>query len=196
MTFRLSPLHLLFYALLGVLAINITGCDDDDDPEPENEEELITDVIFTLTPRTDSTETVVFRFEDRDGDGGNDPIQSVTGQLQAGMTYDGTLALTAVEADGGVEDITAEVRDEDDEHQVFYIATDGLDMAFEYDDMDGDGNPLGLLINATAGAAGSGNLTVILRHEPMKDANGIGISNPDPAGGETDIEVVWNATIQ
>ena len=196
MTLRISPLYLLFWSLLGALALTTTGCDDDDDPMAENEEELITDVILTLTPSTSAGETVVFTFQDRDGDGGMAPIQTVSGQLRAGIAYDGTLALTAVEADGGVEDITAEVREEDDEHQVFYVASDGLDMAFEYDDVDGDGNPLGLLINATAGAVSSGKLTVILRHEPMKEASGIGISNPDPAGGETDIEVVWDATIQ
>lgn len=195
MTFRVSPFYLLLCGLLGFVLLTTTGCEDDD-PVIENEEELITDVVLVLTPNTSAGETVTFSFQDRDGDGGMAPTQSVSGQLRSGITYDGTLTLTAVEADGETEDITAEVREEDDEHQVFYVPTDGLDMAFSYDDMDGDGNPLGLLVNATAGAASSGKLTVILRHEPTKDASGIGISNPDPAGGETDIEVVWDATIQ
>jgi len=75
--------------------------------------------------------------------------------------------------------------------------------------MDADGNPVGLSSTLTTGAAGSGTLTVTLRHEPMKSATGVtlrhepmksatGVADGDitNAGGETDIEIVFPVDVQ
>ena len=187
---RFSYLLLLFVCSFGMMTL--TGCDDDDDPEPENEEELITFLSLTLTP-VGGGDAVSFIFEDEDGDGGMAPEVTVSGPLDANTTYEGELLLAG--GDDGDEDITAEVREEDDEHQVFYLITGGS-LTISYDDEDGDGNPLGLSTTATTGQAGGGQLQVILRHEPNKSAPGITIDNPTPAGGETDIEVTFNYSIQ
>jgi len=58
------------YLLLTFLAgsLLITSCKDD--PEPPNEEEIITTVMYTLTPDGGGT-SVTMSFEDLDGDGGN-----------------------------------------------------------------------------------------------------------------------------
>ncbi len=178
---------ILFLLLLTATFVS-TGCEDDD-PEVPNEEEVITNATFTLTSA--NGDIVLFTFLDPDGDGGTAPIITQAGNVAPNTTYNGSLALTNASDPTDIEDITAEVREEDEEHQVFYSTSTGLNMTFAYDDVDGDGNPLGLMTNVTTGESSSGTMTVVLRHEPNKGATGIAINNPDAAGGETDIEVTF-----
>ena len=89
------------------------------------------------------------------------------------------------------EEITDEVLEEADEHQVFYTTTEGLNIQTTYEDQDSQGNPLGLQITLTTGAASEGSLTVTLRHEPVKPNDGL-----DSAGGETDIATSFDVSIQ
>ncbi len=63
--------------------------------------------------------------------------------------------------------------------------------------MDGNGNPVGLTFNLTTGDATTGSVTIILRHEPMKDASGVSDGDITNAGGETDISVtITNVSVQ
>ena len=80
-------------------------------------------------------------------------------------------------------------------HQFFYqVTVNGLDVA--YDDMDDDGNPIGLLTTLTTNGVGAGTMTVVLRHEPDKNAVGVSTGNIANAGGETDIEVTFDVDVQ
>ena len=188
----LKAKNLLFLLALLVVPF-ISGCDDDD-PEPENEEETITTVALTLTPTTAGSDVVVMTFTDLDADGPLPPATTQSGDLTANTTYTGAITFSDASDPTDIEDITLEISDEDDEHQVFYQTDAGLNMTFAYNDSDDDNNPIGLLTNVTTGDASSGNLTVTLRHEPNKTATGVAIDNPAPAGGETDIEVVFGVT--
>ncbi|MBC6995125.1 type 1 periplasmic binding fold superfamily protein [Neolewinella lacunae] len=184
-----------FYPLLLLLlVVFVAGCDDDDDPVIPNEEEVITDLTLTLTPNIGGPETVVFTFKDADGDGGQAPQITSTGTLAPNTTYTGSLELLNASDPTNVESITAEIQEEDEEHQFFFQVAGGLNLTFAYADADDDGNPLGLVTTVNTGASSSGNFTVILRHEPNKTAAGISINNPAPAGGETDIEVTFQAS--
>jgi len=178
---------LLFLALSFVM----TSCEKDD-PEVPNEEEVITTLNYTLTP-DGGGDAVTLSFQDLDGDGGGEP--TVTGgTLMANKTYSGELDLLN-ESEDPAESITEEIREEDDEHQFFFQSTiDGLSVA--YNDMDDDGNPLGLSTTLTTGSAGSGNLTVILRHEPVKSGDNVSSGDITNAGGETDIEVTFAVEVQ
>ena len=179
------------YFLFALLTISFISCDPDD-PEDVNEEELITTVTYTLSPTSGGSD-VVLSFQDLDGDGGNDAI-IVGGTLASNTTYNGSLTLLN-ESEDPVEDITEEVQEEDDEHQ-FFFQVDNLDLAVQYADQDGDGNPIGLLSTVTTRGAGNGSLTVILKHEPEKDAAGVSSGDITNAGGETDISVTFPVTIQ
>ena len=53
------------------------------------------------------------------------------------------------------------------------------------------GNPVGLSFILSTSDASSGALTFTLRHEPNKPNSGL-----DNAGGETDIEITFNVTVQ
>ncbi len=170
------------------------SCSDDDEPEPVNEEEVITTMTVTLTPQGGGT-AVTLRTRDLDGDGPNAPVVTVSGPLTSGLTYDGTIELLN-EMETPAEDITEEVEEEDDEHQFFFIVGGSLDVDTDYSDQDGDGNPIGLSFTLTAGGASTGNFTVVLRHEPDKDAAGVSDGDINNAGGETDISQDFPVEVQ
>lgn len=173
--------------ILFILSISFFSCNDDD-PIIPNEEELITTVIYTLTP-VGGGDDVVFSFTDLDGDGPNAPVL-VEGNLAANTTYEGTIEFLN-EVETPAEDITEEVVEEGDEHQVFYIQT-GSSASVAYDDEDDNGNPLGVLTTLETGDASTGTLIITLRHEPKKPNNG----TLADAGGETDVQVTFDITIQ
>lgn len=92
-------------------------------------------------------------------------------------------------------DITAEILEEDEDHQ-FFFQTNIAGLTVAYSDQDEDGNPVGLQSTATTTGTGNGTVTVILRHEPNKSATGVVSGDITNAGGETDIEVTFNVTVQ
>lgn len=182
-----------FFLLITLL---IAACGDDDGPTIENEEELITELVYVLTPDGGTGTRVQLVFSDPDGDGGQDPIIQVNNPLITGTSYVGTLTVANRSDPSNDLDITAEIRAEDADHQFFFIPSDSLNVTLTYADSDGDGNPLGLETQLLAGAPSTGTLQVILRHEPDKTASGVTISDPAGAGGETDIAVSFPVTVR
>ena len=175
-----------FYALL---TLAMLGCSDDDTaPEIINEDELITTVILTLTP--DSGDQVVLTTIDLDGDGPDEPVTTVVGNFSENTQYQGAVQFLN-ETEDPAEDITQEVIEEADEHQVFYTISEGLNIQTTYEDQDSQGNPLGVQITLSTGTASEGSLTVTLRHEPVKPNDGL-----ESAGGETDISTSFDVSIQ
>ena len=67
---------------------------------------------------------------------------------------------------------------------------------FAYADQDNNGNPIGLSFELTTGDAGNESYTITLRHEPDKTASGVSGGDITNAGGETDIEVVFDITVE
>ena len=182
-----------FYLLLA-LTVSMASCDKEDEPDDPiipNQEEVITTLTYTLTPVGEGN-VVVFSFQDLDGDGGNDPVLT-EGTLAANTVYAGALVLLN-ETESPAEDITLEVEEEADEHQFFFSSTLS-DLSVSYTDTY-NGNPLGITSELTTGAAGSGVMTVILRHEPNKDAEGVADGDITNAGGETDIEVDFTVNVE
>lgn len=175
-----------------MLAFSLTGCEDENTPEPVNEEELITTVILTWTDGSGGVATMTY--EDLDGTGPDVPVVSAD-PLTANTTY--TVAASFLNnAEDPAEDITIEIKDEDDEHQVFFLIDQGLNLSFTYSDMDDNQNPIGLLNDFTTGDASQGNLNVVLRHEPNKSAAGVSDGDITNAGGETDISIDFDVVIQ
>ena len=114
--------------------------------------------------------------------------------MDTNTQYTGSVELLN-ELETPAEDITAEVRDEAEEHQFFFQSTaSGLSVA--YDDLDADGKPIGLTTTITTQGASTGTLTITLKHEPVKDASGVSMGDITNAGGETDIEVTFDVGIE
>ncbi len=188
---QFQKVKLLSLSLL--MGLMIVSCKSDD-PEPVNPEELITTINVTFTNTNDANDVVSGTFKDLDGDGGNAPtITHPT--LRANAIY--TVSIQFLnEQENPAENVTTEIQGEDEEHQIFYVSSGGLNLTYAYTDQDGDGNPLGLAGTAATGAASTGNLVVSLVHEPVKTATGVAEGNPTNAGGETEAEVTFNVTIQ
>ena len=170
-----------------------TACEKED-PIVPNEEELITTLIYTLTP-VGGGSPVEFRFTDLDGDGGDAPVIT-NGTLSANTTYSGVITLLN-ETESPADVISEEVADEAEDHQFFYALNSfGFDGNIAYADADGNGNPIGLQTTFTIGAPSTASLTITLRHEPDKSATSVSDGDITNAGGETDIEVTFEVNVQ
>ncbi|MFQ3352201.1 MAG: hypothetical protein ACI914_001461 [Candidatus Marivariicella framensis] len=178
-----------FSPFILALILSFTSCSKDDDPAPEvvNEEEVITTLEVTLNS---GSSTIIMKYQDLDSDGPNEPVITISGNLTSGTTYVGLIRVLN-ELESPAEDITEEVEEEDLDHQFFYTVGSGLDLTTEYSNFDSAGNNLGTKFNLTAGSASSGSLTFSLVHEPTKPNTGLA-----SAGGETDIQAIFNITIE
>ena len=179
---------------LGLLTL--AACDDDDDGPVDlgpGEEEVITTVRVSLTAPDGSTAELLAR--DPDGFGGGDTLVTTVDTLAANTEYD--VALTFLnETETPAEDVTEEIAEEDEEHQVFFLPSSGLALTVTATDRDADGRPVGLEATARTLVASGGTLRVVLRHEPDKDADGVAGGDIANAGGETDVEVDFPVVIQ
>lgn len=184
-------------SLILLASIVFTACSNDDDgsnPEPVNEEEVITTLKATLTPVGGGT-PITLQTQDLDGDGPDPAVITVSSALAVNTTYDGSLLLLN-ETESPAEEINEEIEEEDDEHQFFYQASNAV-ATFAYADFDGNGNPVGLEFTlTTAATASAGNITITLRHEPSKSAEGVSDGEITNAGGETDIQAVFPVVIE
>ena len=161
-------------------------------PELPNEEELITTLQLDFR-NASSGEVSTFKLYDEDGFGPIEPVYT-NGQLEANTNY--TVTITVLnETENPADNITAEIAEEAADHQFFFTASNSLNIDFAYDDTDVNNNPVGLSTIFTTGAASEGTLTVVLRHEPAKDAAGVKDGDITNAGGETDIQAVFDVTI-
>lgn len=178
-------------ALIFVSSLTVLSCSSDDDHngDHDHEEELITTVIYTLTNSADNMDVVTLTFTDLDGEGGSDGTYDVSGPFTAGATYTGAVQLLN-ETESPADNITEEVENEGDEHEFFYSSD--ADLTIVKTDTDENGNPLGIETTVTAGAAGNGTVTVILKHEPTKPNDGTSAG----AGGSTDVEVTFAVSVQ
>lgn len=198
-------------ALCATTLIGLVACGSDvTDPDGGNEEEQITTVTLTFTP--DTGPTVEAKWNDPDGEGGAAPTaDDIT--LTVGSTYTVTLRFLN-ELETPAENITAEIEEEDDEHQVFFTgsvvegpaATNaGASLLHSYGDMDAGGLAVGLTNTVVARSAGNGTLTVTLRHLPEMSgapqkvaslASDVASGGIDSIAGDSDVSVNFAVTVQ
>ena len=179
-------------AVLGLaLVAGLSSCKKDDDlvptPQPTiNEGEVITTVTLTFVDDAGVQPNVTATFRDPDGDGGLAPDIFDDIVLQNGTVYNCSITLSN-ETVTPIEDITAEILEEDDEH-FFCFSPSGADVTIARTDTDGTFE-VGLESQWTVGAVGSGTTTVTLKHQP-------GVKDGTCAPGETDVEVTFNTIVQ
>ena len=176
----------LFKTAILTLFVMLNSCSNDDRPELINEEEVITTLTVTLTSQ-DGSSTVILQSQDLDGTGAE---ITVSGVLLANTSYSGSITLLN-ETVSPAENITLEVIEEAEDHQIFYTISNGLNITTTYEDFDSNSNPLGTQFSVVTGEASTGTLTFTLRHEPIKPNSGI-----SEAGGETDILASFNVAVQ
>lgn len=191
--------NILLVLLIGTLIV-FTSCSDDEVPGAENEEEIITDVTLTFSPVAGGL-PIVATAQDPDGEGPNN-IEIVDQiQLAANTKY-----ILTIEAENSIagESIAEEIKEEAEEHMFFFGWSNGLFMdpsgdgnidnredPLNYVDFDGNELPLGLKTEWTSGAAGTGTLRVILKHQPdIKSATSTA------SDGESDVDLEWDIIIE
>jgi len=196
-----------------ILTSTIAACTEPGADAPGDETEIITTVKLTFAPE-DGSAPISASFRDPDGDGGmsgtTDPLA-----LAAGMTY--AMQVEFLDELGTpTENITREIEEEAEAHQVFVLggavagpaATDSAaaiadhmytDLESDYGANTGDDLPVGLINTITTRAAGTGELVIVLRHMP--ELNGqpqkvAGLAEQLAAGdalpGEVDANVTFD----
>ncbi len=170
----------------------ITSCSDDDDngPAPVLEEELITNVTLTFVNDADPTDIVVLASVAPDGQDGTS-TQSITGAFTAGASYSLGLSLTNALENPADDVLNDDVIPAADEH-FFVYAVNGINLAVsrDSDDIDGSGDTrLGVNTTWVAGNASTGNVQIILVHEPENadDSNAFG----SVTGGSEDLNITF-----
>jgi len=178
----------IFIALLLMLAL--TSCRK----QPQipqalvNEPENITKVKLTFTDSANASSISTASWSDADGAGGNAPtVDNIT--LSANKTYFTTIEVLD-ETKNPVANVSDEIFKEAEEHQFFFTKSNA-NVEFTYADADVKGNPLGLKTKWKTGSNSTGNVSVILKHQP-----GTKVAAPgDINAGSTDIDVAFQITI-
>lgn len=204
----------MFYRSLAAVffAVSLQACTepgdhDHDHDHDDNENEVITTLELTFTNA--SGEDLVFSWADPENTG--DPVIDDI-ELPAGE-YTTTLKFLN-ELEEPAEDITVEIKDEDDQHQIFFTGdavegpantgNEGAPLLQAYDDEDENGLPVGLTNTFTA-TAGTGDLTVTLRHMPPESGEAVKVEGAagivsdegfSGIGGDNDIQVTLPVTVE
>ena len=164
----------------------ILSCDKED-PKPVNEAELVTTVEVTLIPEGIGI-PVRLKFFDADGDQGSIvPLYTVSGSLKASTSYVATIKMTN-ETVNPPGDITQEVEAEANDHLFCFDVNGNLTIAYE--DVDGNGFPLGLSTSWLTGDAGQVDVAISLRHQAGTK------TGQCPGVGESDVDVAFRLTVE
>lgn len=184
-----------------LVALLLVGCTDTSTPVDTNEGELITTVELTLTPQAGGNDAV-FVWTDRTDTG---VPEADTIALTAGVTYDLAVRFLDELSDPAI-DITEEIADESDEHQLFFTGNviDESVVEVAYEDTDANGLPVGLSASVSGPAKGGGQLTVSLQHLPVEGdvvqkvaglADTVASDGLGAIAGETDVSVEFDLEI-
>lgn len=175
-----------YFLVATAILVLSASCLKDDAPDGPSDQELITTVVVAFTDGAGMVST--FEFADLDGPGGLPAVKDEI-NLKANTNYGLVVTFFDNSDIANPVNITEEVLEEAEEHQVCYEVTGAVGTPVIID-KDANNKPLGLGATLQTGTAGTGSLKIILKHEPDKNA-----ANPCSTG-ETDVEVSFNVVIQ
>lgn len=184
----LRQLYLLAFA--GTLFF-LTACKKFEAGE-DNEEEVITTMNLYFTPDTGGA-TLLYSFDDADGPGGNSPVQSEI-LLEANKVYNVRMELlnrTVSPADT----ITNEVAEEAEAHRFYYTVSPGNNIVVSNLDNDANAVPLGINSRWSTGSAGTGTITITLRHYPGTPPDKQSADPVNSPKSSTDVSIVYSTSI-
>jgi hypothetical protein len=166
---------------------------DEENVTPTDDNEAITTATLTLTSQTTPVQTVTATIENLNTTA---DISRATLNLKANTTYTGLVTLLD-KTKTPVLDVSAEVKEKANEHLFVYTFTPASSSptSLTVTSTDRDTNPspgpypIGLTTEIKTGAAGSGKLKVVLRHQPNAKN---GTATPGSSDLDTDFSVVVN----
>ncbi len=197
------------FPLLSLVVVSLAACPEVTPDEGDNENEVITTITLTFTPDAGGA-ALVFAFDDPENDGA--PIIDAV-VLDNDVDYDLAVSFANELADPA-EDLTAEVRDEAVDHQVFFFGSGvqspasnvaGALITQSYADSDANDLPVGLASTIVTNVTGVAELQVVLRHMPQE--NDVAVKTADAAstfkeqgeaglGGSTDAAVTFPLNVE
>jgi hypothetical protein len=195
----------LIWVLTPFVIVSIASSCEVEDPVKEEVPELITTVRLTFVPASGGSPVIVIAM-DPDGEGVQDIEIEEPVNLMSATSY--TLEITLINglADPTQPeyDVTEEVREEADEHAFYFSWTGNLfsspigdgnaDNAGDdvnYLDADANGLPLGIETAWITGISTTGELRIILKHQPDLKSE-----HATAQTGETDLDVTFPVTIE
>ena len=174
MKFSINPT--LFLKIL-LFTLIFQSCQKDD-PEHIHEHELITRVTFEVTPSGGSTST----FNWNEGD------NNLSLNLNSDTNYEVKVFFYNASDPSDIEDVTMEIREEADEHLIFYDFSNSANLqvtSSSNDTTDSNQMPIGLITTWTTSTSESINAKFYLIHEPDNKTG----SSRSSIGGGTDVEL-------
>lgn len=180
------PLGSIVPAFILFIFFSLTNCSKDN-PEPIIELEVITHVELAVIDPSggNNRQTATWSDETKKVD--------ETINLTSGLNYQASLQIWNRSNPSDPEDVTIEVKEEVDEHLVFYEKV-GIEIditSADSDLEDSNGVPLNLNTTWKAGS-GKGSLRITLIHEP---ANKLATTRSG-IGGETDFAIDFPVNIE
>lgn len=188
--------NMMKYALIAAIAtVFFIACKKDEviTPTPV-EQELITTLRLTVTNNEGFNKTFIYKVENGFGSTTQGIVTKDDIVLASDKQYDVEVQLLN-EKKTPAEDITEEVKAESNDHLFLFQSVPAAgsgSITFSEGNKDGNGNAFNQKIKFKAGGAGTGAVTITLKHEPTDKA----AATPDAAGGETDVEAVFNVKLQ
>ncbi|MFM9944361.1 MAG: hypothetical protein ACKVQB_03935 [Bacteroidia bacterium] len=177
---------IVFMACFAAIAFIIQSCNDPEiPPTPTNEEELITTLKVEMTD-TLTGQKLNYFFRDLDGEGGKNPSQWDTIKLSDSSFYKVSLKFLNESNPNAIVDITQEILAEKTIH-IICLNPVGINTTILRTDTDGT-YQVGLSSTWKTGATSSGDVTIILKHQP-------GVKNGSCTPGETDVEVKFQTRV-
>lgn len=166
--------NLKYAFLLGV--IFFVSCSKDD-PDAINEQEFISNVIVTLASEDGETQTVDWDISE---------MNSQNINLKVNTNYNVNVSFINSSDPTNVEDITLEVIEEADEHQVFFEFAE-LSVNVSSADNDTKVGLRGVLINSVwnASTTGTGLVRLYLIHQPTN----FNATTREDMGGFNDVAI-------
>ena len=162
---------------------------DEQNVAPTDDNEAITTATLTLTNKAIPTEIVTATVETLNTTA---DFSKATLNLKANTTYTGVVSLLD-KTKTPVLDATLEIKEKANEHLFVYTPTPVTLLTITLTDKDTNPAPgpypIGLTTELKTGAAGSGKLKVVLRHQPNA-------KNGTPTPGTSDLDTDFTVVIK
>jgi len=162
---------------------------DEENVAPTDDNEAITTATLRLTSTTNPADTVSATIENLNTQAN---FSRATLNLKANTTYSAVIQLWDKTQTPAL-DATAEIREKANEHLFVYTPASGLNLRVNLTDQDTNPAPgpypIGLSATMTTGAASSGDLNVVLRHQP-------GAKNGTAQPGTSDLDTRFPVVIK
>ncbi|GAB3956053.1 hypothetical protein GCM10028805_44720 [Spirosoma harenae] len=162
---------------------------DEENVAPTDDNEAITTATITLTNKASATDVVIATVENLNTTA---DFSKATLNLKANATYTGVISLLDKTKTPPL-DATAEIKEKANEHLFVYTPTPANLLTITLTDKDSNPAPgpypIGLTTEIKTGAAGSGKLNLVLRHQPN-------VKNGTSAPGTSDLDTEFTVVVK